>query len=222
MVSEQLYDLTQNKYNRLLTSLILLLVFSSVAKQEGISRFATIIVSLGILTWVFKQLRPYKIILYAYCLLVTIVLVVWGIDQFGTPLSDTSSIFVSVGFLLVLGIPIYFIQKDLSHNNRITPDFIKGGVAVYLLCGLGWSSLYAIFYKLNPQAFNGVSPNNAGPDLLYFSFTTLTTVGYGDITPAIALSRIFANLEAVFGVMYPTIFIALLVSLYQTHNRREV
>jgi hypothetical protein len=217
MVSDRLADLAQNKYNRLLTSLLLVMVFSSLAKREGIIRFAMVVISLSILLLILKRLNPHKLLFYFYCLLTAALLLIWGFEHFrvidlGTP----AYIFANIIFLVILGISTYLIQKDILLSDRVTTDLIKGGVAVYILSGISWATVYNILYSLEPQAFNGVSPDNIGPDLFYFSFTTLTTVGYGDVSPTDTFSRLLANLEGIFGVMYPTIFIALLVSLYQS------
>jgi hypothetical protein len=74
-----------------------------------------------------------------------------------------------------------------------------------------------------PNAFNGLpeagAEHGTGAALLYFSFSTLTTVGFGDITPVHPLVRNFANLEAVIGQLYPATLIARLVSLELEHRR---
>ncbi|MGC8712867.1 MAG: potassium channel family protein, partial [Leptodesmis sp.] len=70
-------------------------------------------------------------------------------------------------------------------------------------------------------AFRSLSEANKQANLIYFSFTTLTTTGYGDIVPISTLARAFANVEAIIGVMYPAIFIARLVGLYSTQQHKE-
>jgi len=218
MFSDQLTELAQNKYNRLLTSLLLVMVFSSLARKEGWVRFAIVAISLLILLLILKRLNPHKILFYFYCFLVVVLLLLCGVEQFNS--TDVNySIYITgdIGLLMILGIPAYLMQKDISLFRSVTSDLIKGGVAVYLLSGIGWAAAYDVLYRLDPQSFKGVFPENISPDLFYFSFTTLTTVGYGDISPAAAFSRILANLEGIFGVMYPTIFIALLVGLYQAN-----
>lgn len=217
MIIDQLADLTHNKYNRLLSSLLLVMVFLSLTKQDGIVRFAIGAIILLTLLLVLKRLNPHRLLLYFYCLLITFLLLIWGAEQFGrVSIGIETYIFSDVIFLIILGIPAYFIQKDISLSANVSPDLIKGGIVVYLISGIFWANVYSILYRIDPNSFNGVSPDNVGPNLFYFSFTTLTTVGYGDVSPTDVFSRLLANLEGVFGVMYPTIFIALLVSLYQS------
>jgi hypothetical protein len=72
-----------------------------------------------------------------------------------------------------------------------------------------------MIYALDSNAFSrSITPHQ----MLYFSFVTLTTVGYGDISPIAPIAMTFANLEAIIGQLYPAIIIARLVSLYSSSN----
>jgi hypothetical protein len=84
---------------------------------------------------------------------------------------------------------------------------IQGAVILYLNFALFFFVLYRLLDTLTSHAFSGLPPpgteNGTGSALLYFSFTTLTTAGYGDITPVHPLARNLANLESVVGQLYP-------------------
>ena len=96
-------------------------------------------------------------------------------------------------------------------------DRVFGAVVLYLLLGLIWAVAYASLDAAVPGAFAGVAHHdNAPPDWDYFSFVTLTTVGYGDITPVARGARTLAILEALIGQLYPAVIIARLVSLQVT------
>src|SRR4051812_47245070 len=98
-------------------------------------------------------------------------------------------------------------------EGPITIHRIQGAVVVYLLIGLIFASLYHAIYLLNVEtAFKGLNSSDR-KELMYFSLTTLTTVGYGDITGGIASTRSLANLEGLVGQLYPAILIARLVSM---------
>jgi hypothetical protein len=101
--------------------------------------------------------------------------------------------------------------------GRITAHRIRGAVATYLLLGLSWAWIYRLIVLLVPGAIVETSnpeQNLAmGTKLVYFSFMTLTTVGYGDIVPVGAFARSFSNLEALLGQLYPVVLIGRLVSL---------
>lgn len=89
---------------------------------------------------------------------------------------------------------------------------ILGAVAVYLLLGLMWGAAYEVVSILLPGAFSSGQPNDA-QHWMYFSFVTLTTTGYGDITPVAPVARSLAVLEAMTGQLFVAILIARLVSL---------
>ena len=106
--------------------------------------------------------------------------------------------------------------------KKVNGDTIKGGIAVFFLIGTVWSLLYNIVYFLDANAFSkSIEAINLFDSMFYFSFTTLTTLGYGDITPVSDLARTLANLEAITGMMYPSIFIARLVGLYTAQEMSE-
>lgn len=108
----------------------------------------------------------------------------------------------------------YNAARQVLLTREIEANIIVGALAIYLLLGLIWASLYAIVTLYTPLAFNGIDvadEENIFPQLLYFSYVTLTTLGYGDITPAIALTRTLAYLEAIAGTFYLAIVVASLI-----------
>ena len=93
-------------------------------------------------------------------------------------------------------------------------DRVFGAIVLYLLLGLIWGVMYAELAARSSEAFAGHPGATGGlTDWMYFSFVTLTTVGYGDITPVATSARSLAMLEALTGQLYPAIIIARLVSL---------
>jgi hypothetical protein len=91
-------------------------------------------------------------------------------------------------------------------------DRIFGAIVLYLLIGLTWGVLYGMLERKMPGSF-AYGKESGIADWIYFSFVTLTTVGYGDITPVARVARSLAVLEALIGQLYPAIIIARLVSL---------
>lgn len=91
---------------------------------------------------------------------------------------------------------------------------IVGTLAIYLLLGLIWANLYAITLYFFPDAFRGLTLQSGVdifPKLLYFSYVTLATLGYGDISPAAPISKTLAYLQAVAGTFYLAIIVASLI-----------
>ncbi len=105
------------------------------------------------------------------------------------------------------------IEKIFS-NRKVTIDTIVGGISVFILIGTLWFLFFETIYLLNPEAFTASAGTIDSFDLLYFSFTTVTTVGYGDIVPVSPLAKALANLEGICGVMYPAVLIGRLVGIY--------
>jgi len=98
-------------------------------------------------------------------------------------------------------------------EGPVTIHRIQGAIVMYLLLSYVFTMIYHSIYLLEGEAaFKGLSASDR-KEFMYFSLTTLTTVGYGDITPAIASTRSLANLEALVGQLYPAILIARLVSM---------
>ena len=121
--------------------------------------------------------------------------------------------------LLVLVLLTGFVLRHVFWDARITADRVRGGILAYILLGLIWCVAYQLVDVLAPSAFNfSVHHDPGGPgrlshDLAYYSFVTLTTVGYGDITPVHPFARALVMVEALVGQLYPAILIARLVSL---------
>jgi voltage-gated potassium channel len=127
------------------------------------------------------------------------------------------------------------ILMQVARATQITADALSAALCVYLLIGITWSGIYSLIYLFDPGSFAmppmrpseylGIAPIRAEIlRLLYFSFTTLTTMGYGDITPAAPASRGLAVLEAILGQFYVTVVVARLVSLqiiHATHTGSE-
>jgi len=127
------------------------------------------------------------------------------------------------GRLLALVALSFVIVRAVFAPGRVTVHRVQGAVVLYLNFALLFAILYRLVETLAPNSFTGLTPGgvaNAGGEFLYFSFTTLTTAGFGDITPVHPMARNLANLEAVIGQLYPATLLARLVSL-ELEQRRQ-
>jgi len=126
-------------------------------------------------------------------------------------------------FLFLLQTIILAARAVLAEKiNR--SNGILGAVCVYLLLGVLWSLLYGLIETAIPGSFNGVTLDHEGShfnDLLYFSFVTLTTLGYGDISPAKDVARVFVYLEAIVGQFYLAVLVAGLVGSYLSEKQTQ-
>lgn len=106
------------------------------------------------------------------------------------------------------------IVQQLFEQKRVTSDLIRGAICGYFLIGLMWASTYAFLEVIHPGSFSSGSGGKLDMNgLIYFSFVTLCTLGYGDITPFTDQARFLCILEAVMGQMYLAVNIAALVAI---------
>jgi Ion channel len=120
-----------------------------------------------------------------------------------------------------IGVSIWVINQDLIQRKKVTREVLQGAICVYLMIGFLWGILYKMIYLFDASAFSNISPENYIRKLNYYSFITLTTVGYGDITPQNSLAMSLANIEAIIGQLFPAIIIARLVSLYEAEKKED-
>lgn len=113
----------------------------------------------------------------------------------------------------IIGRLLYFIRW----TPRVTSEVLSAGISIYLLLGILWAATYALVARLIPGAFANVSASAGrlqGFEALYFSFITLTTVGYGDISPVAPIARMLAMMEAMTGTLYLAVLVSRLVSIH--------
>jgi hypothetical protein len=128
----------------------------------------------------------------------------------------TALAFCSLSLVIALRHVLFGQQMDL---NRMI-----GGICVYLLLGVSISILNMFIYRFIPGSFNGVpefTTESNGIDLLYYSFVTMTTLGYGDITPAGSIARVLAYLAAIAGQFYIAILVGTLVGMYLSQRKND-
>ena len=134
-----------------------------------------------------------------------------------------ASVLGDIGSILGFGAVTWVVAHAVFAPGRITHQRVQGAVVVYLNAALIFASAYRLIWELSPTAFNhslaSGRPGEFGT-FLYFSLTTLTTTGYGDITPVDPFARSLANLEAVIGQFYLAITVARLVALEMADRHR--
>ena len=132
--------------------------------------------------------------------------------------------------LALLGFTALVMFNSLIRSERVSQDTIVGGICVFLLLGLCFAMTFILITDLDPGAFlEGDQPitrlevdsSAHATVLLYFSFVTLTTLGYGDVLPHSEMARMFTVTEALMGQLYLVIFMARLVALYVVSVRRH-
>ena len=123
--------------------------------------------------------------------------------------------------VLFFGYVVAHLLRFILRATRVDANVLCAGLSGYLLLGLLWTTIYVMVARLNPRAFAFPAGSESAAPLdgfnaFYFSFMTLCTVGYGDITPVSIPARMLAVAEAIAGLFYVTVLISRLVAVYST------
>lgn len=120
--------------------------------------------------------------------------------------------------LFLFAVSVVLLRNVLIRSQVVTADLIVGAINVYLMIGMAFAFLFAYVELTHPGSFTGLNAmagkyNEIDP-LLYFSYVTLSTLGYGDVTPVTDMATTLSYVEAIFGQLYLAILVARLVGLY--------
>ncbi len=127
-------------------------------------------------------------------------------------------IFGGFFYAFMIGVILNYLFKE----KQITADTIAGAICAYFLIGLMWASIFATLELTQPGSFE--IPQNMQDESIsftYYSYVTLTTLGYGDITPITTQARSFSLLEAITGQIYLATLVARLVSINILQSMEE-
>jgi len=210
----------QYKFGTLLAAQILLAVITPLFLSTA---YARAMVDLGITAVCLAAIiviSSKKIhLLIGVALMIPTLTLIWGVKIYQI---ESLEYIALTGSALFFSFIAWLILRDIFQTKMVTLDIIAAGISVYLFFGNICGILYAIIGRLDPNAFNvpAATAIHMGNNLsevssaMYFSFVTLTTLGYGDITPINAFARSLAFLEAATGQIYLTVLIASLVGIH--------
>ena len=220
--SSELFHVNPEKYRQLL--LVLIFIFLSTPfLRHGIGEIITGLMLFYTLISILQTIKISRKFLSFYR---GIAVIAFGL-QILSALNFFPALYEGLGFAIegiyamYLGGAAYCISHDIFEDPKVSLDTVRGGVSVYFLWGFVWALLYGMVAIINPDAFS--PPLRIEDSLLtalHFSFTTLTSLGYGDIVPKGPVALVLTNLEAIAGQMYSTIFIAILVGGYLARRPR--
>lgn len=134
--------------------------------------------------------------------------------------------FAELEFILLLLMLHFFIltlklaAQQVLFSGKVTKNSLIGSICIFLLLGLIWVMLYLLLAEFTPNAFVGLNEGSWQdnlPDLIYFSFVTLTTLGFGDLLPVSPIARFLVYMEAIVGVFYMAIVVSSLVGAGISH-----
>ena len=226
--------LQERKFFLLLSALLLLMVLDPLlAGLHPGRKLFDLLFCVVLLATVFAVSQHKRPFLAALVLALPALSVTWIVYGFSPASSTGAAIIVSrhVLSMLFLGFTAGVILYDVLQGESISGDKICGAICVYLLIGLGWGLLYSLCDRVYDDAFsmhpalvdaaNLDSPGETPVSVyVYYSFVTLTTLGYGDVSPLAVPVRTFAWLEAVVGQLYIAVLVARLVGLHIAQPRR--
>lgn len=171
---------------------------------------------------------------------ITLLMLLASIKSLKTEVTWIKTVYVVIGFFILStllekffpqGIFVYFILvnlliffigsfvtafKQVLFVGDIDSNKIVGSLTLYILLGLIWATIYLIILVMDPQAFSGINTGSwqeIFSRVAYYSFVTLTTLGYGDILPTNHIAEFFVYIEAIIGVFYMAIIVSSLISL---------
>ena len=204
----------------LLAALVLLVLASPVAEMVSQARLVIVGATVVFLLSCLQQVDAYP----RLRVLSRLIVLVWVTLNLLLPWSERTVVtgLAAAALTLLNLIVLWLVAQRLIDADRVDAELLCGAVGVYLLLGVFWAGTYEIIGLIAPAAFaglGGAAPTPSG--LLYFSFTTLTTTGYGDITAVNPIVRMWSIFEAIIGSMYIATVIARLVSLYGSRVVRE-
>jgi len=217
--------MSRYKYGMLLSAQLLLSFISPLFSHTSYARsFIDLGISAVFITAIFVISNTKRHLIIGLMLMIPTLTLTWGIKLYQV---DHMALITLVGSTLFFCYIAGLILVDIFRTKMVTLDIIAAGISVYLFFGNICGFMFAIIGHVDPNAFS--IPETTASYLgnldnlssaMYFSFVTLTTLGYGDITPINDFARSLAFLEAAMGQIYLTVLIASLVGVHisSSHN----
>lgn len=205
-------------------SLILLLLGTAAAQQffdpsiQHIVQSATVM-TLLVSVWSVDSTKFFlrKAAIFPLAIIIIAALSLW-LDNSGF---DNFHLLLMLAFFILTAIKT---AKQVLFSGEINGNKILGAICLYLLMGLIWAIFYTLLQSMAPNSFNSMGTAADWyllfPDFIYFSFVTLTTLGFGDISPVSPIARFLVYLEAIIGQFYLAILVASLVG--SSLSNREI
>ncbi len=148
----------------------------------------------------------------------------FALSLFAVPagMMSTSSAAGVIGTLAIVSalvVTLATIAGEAVREDWVTGDTILGAMVVYLLLGIAFAMLFELGYRMDPETFTnvaGLTKPERMAEMVYFSLVTMTTLGYGDISPVGGMVRILAVMEAVVGQFFVAAVVGVLVSRHSS------
>ncbi|MHC4592003.1 MAG: potassium channel family protein [Planctomycetota bacterium] len=197
----------------MVTLFLLLLVYPSFEKMPRAGLLLNALFSLVVISAALAVMRRRWLVVAVCCLGLPMAAVNWARVFAGQGWAPTpAGQLLRIAFLLLV---VALLVVNLLTASTVTGNTLCRAVSAYLLIGFAWAGIYRLLMRLQPSALLGLGHDASWGDCAYFSFTALTTLGFGDVTPVSPVARSFVIVESVVGPLYLAILIARLVALYR-------
>ncbi len=211
--------MTQSKYLALWVTFVLLMILTPFAAGPVGVFVLTIIFSFVLISGILTVSDNRRLLFVGLIPLIIAVTARWTSYFTGnTDLLAVSALFGTI----TLGYVTLLVFSSLFRATIITSTIIWQAISVYLLLGLTWASLFNFVNQVTPGSFyDNVSQSSVltYPVMVYYSFVTLATLGYGDIVPTTSAARGLAVLEVLTGVLFMAILISRLVGTWASEKK---
>jgi len=214
-----------NNFVWLLIALVALEFFNALFSQLDL-RYAKMLVNISLIVtvvvsvWSLQSRRSRWLKPKVFVALVIIGLMVVDIST----VSQWLAPFQLISMSLFICITIYLAWQQVMFTGEITRNTIFGAICIYILIGLLFGFFFLLAQRVFPGSLVGLDGKNWQENLqasIYYSMVTLTTLGYGDITPAAPITRFLAYMEALIGIFYTTVLVASLIGLRLSGYHKE-
>ncbi|MGF1727696.1 potassium channel family protein [Photobacterium nomapromontoriensis] len=215
---------TENNFYYLTFALILLLVSSSLEQVFDVGFLDIVFQLFTIMTFIIclVSLR-FDTGWYRFLMLLAIAWAVLAVVKGALNVARMDTVMLILMFVFFFG-TFKSIVRQILFTGSVDNNKVVGSLALFLLLGLMWAIVYMLILEFTPEAFTGLEKGTRGETFsaaAYFSFVTLTTLGYGDISPVTPFSQVIVYLEAIAGVFYMAIVVASLVGASQTNQENN-
>lgn len=220
---------SKERFKNLLISMLLLLIGSAFLDAKGFSGVVfCLLLTIVMLVFLVTIGQQRRVLILGLAIVVPTTILSWV-----GYVTNSYSVFLAHSFLIVTFFiyAAYQILSSILDDRQVTHDTICGAVCVYLLAAFAWAYLFSMMQLLDAGSFQFVTTTSIKGKLIsgtpsfldnvYFSFVTMTTLGYGDVIPISAPARTASYLQAVFGQFYMAILVARLVSLHNLQIKHD-
>ena len=215
---------TENNFNYLFFALVTLLFSTALlgVLEQAWAKTVVDLTILGVFVMGTYSVRTERHWIWAVGTMFTILLGIFFLHEF---LPDTLATALHLTIILLFFVGSFLLSyKQILLVRSVNQNIMIGSVVLYLLLGLIWTIIYLLLLLFFPDAFNGLEPlawQENFSRVAYYSFVTLTTLGYGDISPKNSLAEFFVYLQTIIGVFYMAIIVSTLVSSRLAQLQKE-